>query len=233
MVDAKAEAVVLWRHYEQRVSREISIGDARKAFCTLWKAGHAGAEERGHKALPAFAAPSPYRWDKALARGGLNALVDQRGQAQAGRGTLDTDTRMRHVVLGMLAIYPHAGSTHLAQGLAVRFSSCPHRLPSLRTIQHWTKQWKEKNKVLCAHLRDPDAARGRYGASVGRADEGVGSLNALWEIDASMADVLLSDGQRHTIFGIIDVLEPPHAAALLPHCPASSHVIPHKTARLI
>ena len=205
MVEAKAEAVGLWRQYKQRVSREISIGDARKAFCTLWKAGHAGAEERARKALRAFAVSSLYNWDKALEKGGLNALVDQRGQAQAGRGILDTDTRMRDLVLGMPAAHPHAGSTHLAQGLAVRFSSCPHHLPSVRTIQHWTKKWREENKVLCAHLRDPDAARGRYGASVGRADEGVDSLNALWEIDATKADVLLSDGQRYTILGIIDV----------------------------
>ena len=205
MVDAKAEAVVLWRYYKKRIFREISIGDARKAFCFLWKAGQAGAEERAHKALPMLSVRSLYNWDRALAKGGLNALVDQRGQAQAGRGTLDKDTQMREVVLGMLAEHPHAGSTHLAQGLAVRFTSCPHRLPSVRTIQHWTKQWKEKNKVLWAHLRDPDAAQGRYGASVGRADEGVNSLNALWEIDATKADVLLSDGQRHTILGIIDV----------------------------
>ena len=205
MVEAKAEAVGLWRQYKQRVSREISIGDARKAFCTLWKAGQAGAEERAWKALRAFAVSSLYNWDRALAKGGLNALVDQRGQAQAGRGILDTDTRMRHVVLGMLAAHPHVGSTHLAQGLAVRFSSCPHRLPSVRTIRNWTKQWKTENKVLWAYLCDPDAAKGRYGASVGRADEGVNSLNALWEIDATKADVLLSDGQRHTILGIIDV----------------------------
>ena len=205
MVEAKAEAVGLWRQYRRNLPREVSIGDARKAFCTLWKAGQAGAEERDHKALPAFAAPSLYRWDKALARGGLNALVDQRGQAQAGRGTLDKDTKMRDVVLGMLAIYPHAGSTHLAQGLAVRFSSCPHRLPSVRTIQRWTRQWKEDNKVFWAHLSDPDAARGRYAPSVGRADEGVDLLNALWEIDATIASALLSEGQRHTILGIIDV----------------------------
>ena len=206
MVDAKAEAVVLWRHYKRRLPGEISIGDARKAFCALWKAGQAGAEERGTtKPYRRSPPPSLYRWDKALARGGLNALVDQRGQAQAGRGTLDKDTKMRDVVLGMLAIYPHAGATHLTQGLAARFSSCPHRLPSVRTIQRWTKQWREENKVLWAHLCDPDAARGRYGASVGRADEGVGSLNALWEIDATKSDVLLSDGQRHTILGITDV----------------------------
>ena len=114
-VEAKAEAVRLWRHYKQRVSREISIGDARKAFCTLWKAGQAGAEERARKALPSFGITALYNWDRALARGGLTTLVDQRGQAQAGRGILDTDTRMRDVVLGMLAAHPHAGATHLAQ----------------------------------------------------------------------------------------------------------------------
>ena len=54
MVEAKAEAVGLWRQYRRHLPREISIGDARKAFCTLWKAGQAGAEERAHKALPSF-----------------------------------------------------------------------------------------------------------------------------------------------------------------------------------
>ena len=205
MVEAKAEAVGLWRQYRRHLPREISIGDARKAFCTLWKAGQARAEERHHKALPMLGVRSLYRWDRALEKGGLNALADQRGQAQAGRGILDTDTEMRDVVLGMLAAHPHAGSTLIAQGLAVRFSSCPHRLPDVRTIQRWTRQWKEENNVLWAHLRDPDAARGRYAPSVGRADEGVGSLNALWEVDATKSDVLLSDGQRHTILGIIDV----------------------------
>ena len=70
MVDAKAEAVVLlWRHYKRRLPGEISIPDAGKAFCALWKAGHAGAEERAYKALPAFAVSSLYRWDKALETG--------------------------------------------------------------------------------------------------------------------------------------------------------------------
>ena len=205
MVDAKSEAVVLWRQYRRSLPREILTPDARKAFCTLWKAGHAGAEERMRKALPSFAPHSLCRWDKALEKGGLNALVDQRGQAQAGRGTLDKDTEMRDVVLGMLTLYPHAGSTLIAQWQAVRFSSCPHRLPDVHTIQRWTRQWKEENKVFWAHLCDPDAARGCYAPSVGRADEGVNSLNALWEVDATKSDVLLSDGQRHTILGIIDV----------------------------
>ena len=44
-VEAKAEAVCLWRHYKKRISREISIGDAHKAFCALWKSGQPGAED--------------------------------------------------------------------------------------------------------------------------------------------------------------------------------------------
>ena len=35
MVEAKAEAVVLWRQYRRNLPREISIPDAGKAFCTL------------------------------------------------------------------------------------------------------------------------------------------------------------------------------------------------------
>ena len=157
-VEAKAEAVGLWRQYRRNLPKGISVPDARKAFCFL--VGRAGAEERHRKALPTLAAPSLRRWDRALKKGGLNALVDQRGQAQAGRSILDTDTQMRDLVLGVLATYPRANATLLAQGLAVRFSSCRHHLPSVRTIQCWVKKWKEENKVLWAHLRDPDAARG-------------------------------------------------------------------------
>ena len=205
MVDAKTEAVVLWRHYKRRLPRGDIHPRRWQGFLRTLEGRSGRSGGAGPQSLTGVRRPLPVQMGQGSGRGGLNALVEQRGQAQAGRGTLDKDTKMRDVVLGMLADHPHAGSSHLAQGLAVRFPSCPHRLPSVRTIRNWTKQWKEENKVLWAYLCDPDAAKGRYVASVGRADEGVGSLNALWEIDASKADVLLSDGQRHTILGIIDV----------------------------
>ena len=69
MVEAKAEAVGLWRQYRRNLPREVSIPEARKAFCTLWKAGHAGAEERAHKALPAFAAPLPVQMGQGSGEG--------------------------------------------------------------------------------------------------------------------------------------------------------------------
>ena len=117
MLEAKAEAVCLWRYYKKRVFWAMSIGDALEAFCFLWKAGQAGAEDWAWKALPMLGVRSLYRWDKALEKG---------GQAQAGRSILETYTEMREALLGILAAYPHANATHLAQGLAVRFPSCPH-----------------------------------------------------------------------------------------------------------
>ena len=137
MLEAKAEAVGLWRYSKKRV---------------FW-------------ASPMLGVRSLYRWDKALEKGGLTALADQRGQAQAGRSILDTYTEMREALLGILAAYPHANATHLAQGLAVRFPSCPHRLPGVRTIRRWTKKWKEENQLLWAHLRGSDAARGLHALS--------------------------------------------------------------------
>ena len=137
MLEAKAEAVCLWRYSKKRV---------------FW-------------ASPMLGIRSLYRWDKALEKGGLTALADQRGQAQAGRSILDTYTEMREALLGILAAYPHANATHLAQGLAVRFPSCPHRLPGVRTIRRWTKKWKEENQLLWAHLSGSDAARGLHALS--------------------------------------------------------------------
>ena len=57
---------------DANLPREVSIPDAGKAFCTLWKAGQARAEERHHKALPAFAAsPLPAQTGTGLWRGAV------------------------------------------------------------------------------------------------------------------------------------------------------------------
>ena len=195
MVDAKAEAVVLlWRHYKRRLPGEISIPDAGKAFCALWKAGHAGAEERARKALPAFGISSLYNWDRALAKGGLNALVEQRRQDAAP----STKIHGCATWFSVCWLSTHMPTRPTAQGLSVRFSSCPHH-PALDETMEDGEQG-----ALGTPMRSGRCERSlRCLHRTGR--RSCGSLNALWEIDATTADVLLSDGQRHTILGIIDV----------------------------
>ena len=84
-VKTKVVAVHLWRRYRRHAPGEMSIGNARKAFCRLWKAGRAGAEDRAYKVLPSFAVSSLHKWDRALEKGGLRALADQRSQPHEGR----------------------------------------------------------------------------------------------------------------------------------------------------
>ena len=79
-VKTKVIAVHLWRRYRRRTSKEMSIGNARRAFRRLWKAGRAGAGDRAHKALPSFDVSSLETWDKALEKGGLRALAGQSTQ---------------------------------------------------------------------------------------------------------------------------------------------------------
>ena len=204
-VEAKAEAVCLWRHYKQRVSREISIGDARKAFCTLWKAGHAGAEERAHKALPSFAVSSLYNWNKALEKGGLNALVDQRGQAQAGRGILDTDNTDAPRGSRYAGCPPtcRRDPPRARAGGAISLLSAPPPVrphhPELDEIMEGGEQGIvgiPMRSGRCERLLRCLRRTGRRGC--GFAECALGGR-------ATTADVLLSDGQRHTILGIIDV----------------------------
>ena len=89
--EAKAEAVRLWRRcacggttscasarrYPPRTPARLSA-DSGRPIRVERKIG------RG-KALLSFGISSLYNWDRALTKGGLNALVVQRGQAQGGR----------------------------------------------------------------------------------------------------------------------------------------------------
>ena len=206
MVEAKAEAVVLWRYYKKRISREISIGDARKAFCTLWKAGQAGAEERAHKALRMLSVRSLYNWDRASSGEGRSERSGRPARSGAGR-TRHPRQKYKDARLGSrYAGCPPACRIEppraRAGGAFFLLSAPPPVRPHHPALDE-TMEGEEQGT-----LRTPTRS-GRCERSLrclrrtGR--RRCGSLNALWEIDASMADVLLSDGQRHTILGIIDV----------------------------
>ena len=69
MVEAKAEAVVLWRQYRRNLPREISIPDAGKAFCTLWKAGSGRSGGAGAQSLAGVRRPLPMQMGQGSGEG--------------------------------------------------------------------------------------------------------------------------------------------------------------------
>ena len=78
-------------------------------------------------------------------------------------------------------------------------------LPSLRRLQEWVSQWKRENAQLLQYITAPDKWRSRFQASCGEAYELITRYNQLWEYDGTPADLLLADGKRYTIVGVINV----------------------------
>jgi hypothetical protein len=74
----------------------------------------------------------------------------------------------------------------------------------VKSVQRWMESWKKEHPFEWAHIVDPDKAKGDFSIAFGDAAEGITGPNQRWEIDATPADLLLTDG-RHKIIGIIDV----------------------------
>ncbi|MBN9530550.1 MAG: transposase [Alphaproteobacteria bacterium] len=75
---------------------------------------------------------------------------------------------------------------------------------SLRTAQRSLAEWKARNEEAWLRMTNPDAWRSKYKLALGERDAGIVRPNQLWEIDASPADVLLTEG-RFSVYVAVDV----------------------------
>ena len=78
-------------------------------------------------------------------------------------------------------------------------------LPSLRRLQAWMQHWKAQHPALFAFTDSPDRSRGSHLPSFGDFYAGIVRINQRWEYDGTPSDVMLSDGKRYTILGVIEI----------------------------
>lgn len=76
-------------------------------------------------------------------------------------------------------------------------------LPSLRSLRRFIARIERERKAVIASMRDPDAFKSRYRVSIGRADANTTHAHQIWELDATKADVMTTEG-RKMILGLID-----------------------------
>lgn len=120
----------------------------------------------------------------------------------ANTGMIDRDEELRDLILSQISD-KSLSIPQLYEWLELKLG--PRRLPSLRRLQDWIRRYEEQNPMRMAYLRNRTDYRNRYALALGRADAHVKRLNQLWEIDSSPTDVLLDDGRRHAIIGVIDI----------------------------
>lgn len=145
------------------------------------------------------------RWARRLREEGPAALAGRHGR-RSGRAytrAIDADPAMRELVLGLILQSPHVSARHVAQALRARFD--PAIVPSASTIQRYLRRWRAEHPQLAARVASPDDWKNRFMPAFGSQSEGIERLNQLWELDSTPADVLLADGARHAILGVIDV----------------------------
>ena len=153
------------------------------------------------EALPTVSPNSIYNWDCLLQTKGIAALAGVYGKQVKKRP--HPESEVKKFITAMLVEYPEVSSTNVMRGLKSRFAK--DALPTKRTIQRYMAEWKEKNQSAYLKIINPDRWRNKFMSAAGRADAQVFALNQLWEMDSTPVDLILNNGQRYAIIGLIDV----------------------------
>jgi len=73
-----------------------------------------------------------------------------------------------------------------------------------KSVRRYMDKWKAQNRHQFMLATNPDDYKNRYQPAFGSRSEGITGPNQRWEIDATPADLLLTDG-RHKIISVCDV----------------------------
>lgn len=176
-----------------------------EAFCARWNAGEIEAEPWLRAAKPRICKRSLQNWQRTVKTEGVTRLGGRQGQHLAGKGRIDAQPAVRDLILGMIAEYPDVSAQLVLERLQARFCGTPTKLPSLRRLQAWMRGWKLANAGAYLFTQAPDTWRGRALPSMGDIYAHIVRYNQLWEYDGTPADLMLNDGKRYAIVGIINV----------------------------
>ena len=128
----------------------------------------------------------------------LTLLIDKRGIRVRAQSV---DTEMAEAIERMILEKPHRKAKRIYRYLQKDFAS----VPSYETVRKWINAWKKKNYLVFAFATNPDKAKGQYKPAGGSMSESIYSCNQVWELDATPADIICSDGKRYILSAAIDV----------------------------
>lgn len=153
-----------------------------------------------------------FRWIEDEHERGIMGLVDLYGNRK-GMAKIDTYVTgedkdgkpIKPYVNALLAIMTLEPHVEPKKAWEYMLAECPGGPSvSIKSVSRWMEAWKVAHPQQWATIVDPDKAKGGFKIAFGDASEGITGPNQRWEIDATPADLLLTDG-RHKIIGIIDV----------------------------
>lgn len=132
--------------------------------------------------------------------------------ARAGTGVLDMANggRVANFIGALIIKQPHLTTDHIRDLTRAEFgddlnvNGKTRPTPPIRNFQRFIAKWKKDHAEVLQKKTDPDAFKSHTRAAGRNMNHWVTRTNQLWEIDASPADVLLTDG-RHSIYAVVDI----------------------------
>jgi len=196
---AEARAAVL----RSLAAFEAALGPPRHKALASFAEAHAAGADLGLSAAAREAAGERLsvrtlrRWEASFASGGLVALAPSYGSlgGRVYESKIDAVQDVRQAVEGAIhQMGPRLCLPVLHRDLVRAYGDAA---PSLRALQAWVKRWRDENAHAALFLDDPPAYKGRATPAVGSRSATATHLNALWEMDSTLADVELAVTDAH------------------------------------
>lgn len=200
--DARIEATLAARLFAQASNLPYTV--ALEEFAARYNAGEVMLSQATRAELPSLNMSSLRRWDAQAKEQGAASLAGAYG-SQKGTGLIDRQPLVVNAIYGSFRETPHVSAVVIHEFIqALAYKGAPITPPSLRQVQKWLTAFKRDNRQLVAYLTAPDKFNGRFASATGIAYENLTEYNERWEYDGTPADLMLSNGKRYTIVGIIN-----------------------------
>ncbi|MGD9865495.1 MAG: DNA-binding protein, partial [Pseudodonghicola sp.] len=197
--DARLHVLAMFEAF--RRGKGLTVRDALVLFPAGWNAGEIDAPGWVKGQVSQVSRKTLINWRAIHRDHGPDALgVDRRGRP----AIIDTaaEGRAKVAAIAALAKNEFLSADHLSDYLQTRFEG-ELRGISTRTVQRARARIEVENRNVLMKLRDPDGYRSKVKLSGSNSTQAHG-LNALWQLDASPADVMLKGKKRHSIYLSID-----------------------------
>ena len=197
--EARAILVAALEAFLQSTGKPVTTGQT--LFAEAYNAGEIDVEPFVRELIPSTCANTLANWQKKVAKEGISSLAGKYGHRK-GSG-LAEDVEIAGYIEAFLTDFPGGTAKQIRRGIRARFGE--DRIPTPRSLQRYAQKWRQEHKSEHLKISNPDKWRSKYQSAFGSASAGIVRLNQQWEIDSTKGDVMLTDGRRHNVVGVIDV----------------------------
>jgi transposase InsO family protein len=188
-----------------RAHPDLNLVQALEAYASAFNAKTAAVPDWVRNEIGEMSGRTLRRWRAFREASRLDQLAGRYSVREGSREIERMkDGEVATFIGGLIVKQPFLTVPHIRLMVQGHFGLDLSAMPSERTFQRFVTDWKDKNSLALLKLTNPDGYKSKARLSGNNSNGHVTALNQLWEIDASPADVLTTDG-RHAVYVAIDI----------------------------